>query len=203
MATAANTVDKTNRTIGILGGSFDPAHSGHLRISKLALQLLNLEEVWWLVAPQNPLKNASKLEPFAKRVTGAADMAKLESRVKVRGLEAELGTVYTVDTVAALRERWPNNRFAWIMGADNLAEVHLWKRWEQLFFQVPGAVFDRPTYSFTALESPAAQKFAAHRISRRDATSLTQITPPAWVFLWSAFDTTSSTSIRAASDKTA
>lgn len=188
--------------IGILGGSFNPAHSGHLHISELSLDLLSLDEVWWLVSPRNPLKESAELAPFEDRIERAIGIAQHEPRIRISDFERKMGTVYTVDTLESLLQRYPATHFIWIMGADNLAKLHRWRKWERLFAQVPVAVFDRPTYSFPALEGPAARKFAAERVGHRDAVSLAKMTPPAWAFLWTAFDTASSTAIRTGSDRT-
>lgn len=195
--------DSETARIGLLGGSFNPAHSGHVHISELALDLLDLDEVWWLVSPRNPMKEADELLALDERIARARETAAHEPRIRVSDFERELKTVFTVDTVQALRQRFPATRFVWIMGADNLAQLHRWHGWETLFDQVPVAVFDRPTYSFRALEGAAARKFATARIGRSDAATLADLTPPAWVFLWTAFDTASSTAIRAESDETA
>jgi nicotinate-nucleotide adenylyltransferase len=182
--------------VGLVGGSFNPAHSGHLHISQLALEILGLDAVWWLVSPQNPLKSTEGMAPLADRLAAARALAAPEPRVMVTDLERAFDTRYTVDTLAALRERYADTRWVWIMGADNLSEVHQWKDWPRIFELVPVAVFDRPSYSFQALQGVAARRFQAQRKSRAQATMLADMTPPAWVFLWSAFDPASATAIR-------
>ena len=182
--------------VGILGGSFNPAHSGHLHITALALDLLHLDEAWWLVAPQNPLKSADELAPFPDRVAAARSLANGVPRIVVTDLEQEMGTRSTVATVEALQLREPAAGFVWIMGADNLAELHRWKNWTRLLELVPVAVFDRPSYSFLALKGIAARRFADARRTRREAGLLAGATPPAWVFLWTAFDPASATAMR-------
>ena len=182
--------------VGLVGGSFNPAHSGHLHISQLALDILGLDAVWWLVSPQNPLKPSAGMAPLAERLAGARRLAAPEPRILVTDLEQNLGTRYTVDTLAALQERYPRTRWVWTMGADNLSELHRWKDWPKMFKRVPVAVFDRPSYSFDALESEAARRFQQHRVGRGQAGQLADMTPPAWVFLWSAFDPASATAIR-------
>ncbi len=120
------------RRVGLLGGSFNPAHAGHRHISLEALKRLDLDEVWWLVAPQNPLKPARGMAPFKTRLGAAAKLAD-DRRIKVLDLEAQLGTHYTVDTLAALQRRFPRTRFVWLMGADNLAQIRHWRRWTEIF----------------------------------------------------------------------
>ena len=180
----------------MLGGSFNPAHSGHLHISQLALDLLALDEVWWLVSPQNPMKAAASMAPFEARMGRAAEVAAAEPRVRVSDQERRLGTRYTADTLPALQAAFSAIRFVWIMGADNLARIHRWRRWTNIFRAVPVAVFDRPTYSFRATRGAASRRFARHRIERGRAASLADQPPPAWVFLSAAHDMASATAIR-------
>jgi nicotinate-nucleotide adenylyltransferase len=182
--------------VGLLGGSFNPAHPGHLHISQLALDILALDAVWWLVSPQNPLKPAAGMAPLEVRVAAARERAAPEPRIFVSDLEQALGTRYSVDTLSALVKRYPATRWVWIMGADNLSELHRWKDWTRLFDLAPVAVFDRPTYSFPALQGEAAKQMAEHRVTRINAAALADAKPPAWMFLWSAFDPTSATAIR-------
>jgi nicotinate-nucleotide adenylyltransferase len=185
---------------GLLGGSFNPAHAGHRRVSEAALARLGLDEVWWLVSPQNPLKAAAGMAPYSQRVAVARRVA-IHPRIRVSEAEAELGTRYTVDTLRALRQRHPNRRFVWIMGADNLVQITRWRAWPTLFRMVPVAVFNRPTYSFGALSGVAARRFARHRIPEREGKTLADRTPPAWVFLWGINDPTSATAIRGATHR--
>ena len=189
--------DRKGRRVGVLGGSFNPAHPGHLHITEVALDLLRLDEAWWLVSPRNPLKPEKHLAPLSERVSAAQALAARERRIAVSDLERDMGTRYTVDTVTALRRRHPDAGFVWIMGADNLAELHRWKDWTRLLEQVPVAVFDRPSYSFRALKGVAARRFAAARRTRRDAGSLAIAAPPAWMFLWTTFDSASASAVRA------
>lgn len=191
-----NRIDDSQLHIGLLGGSFNPPHSGHIRISELALKILGLDQVWWLVSPHNPLKEQDVLAPFNERLLQSKQITEDHPHIRVSDLEQKIGTVYTVETIQSLLQQYKNTRFVWIMGADNLAQLHLWKNWQDLFSKIVVAVFDRPTYSFQALEGPAAQKFAFARIKREDALGIATLTPPAWVFLWSAFDSSSSSRIR-------
>lgn len=138
-----------------MGGSFNPAHAGHRQISVEALRRLRLDEVWWLVSPQNPLKPAVGMAPLAVRLASARAMARHQPRIRVSAIEVELGTRFAVDTVAALRHRYRRTRFVWLVGADILPELHRWHRWRDLLRSVPVAVLARPRYAGTALRSPA------------------------------------------------
>src|SRR4051794_10672888 len=132
--------------IGLLGGSFNPAHRGHRRISLEAMRVLGLDEIWWLVSPGNPLKEgAQDMAPFEARLASARDMAK-RSRIRVSDFEAEAGTRYTVDTLRELPRRFPEHRFMWLMGADSLRNFHRWKDWREIARMVPIAVIRRPGY---------------------------------------------------------
>ena len=188
--------------VGLLGGSFNPAHGGHLHISRLALQHLGLDEVWWLVSPRNPLKAAAGMAPFEQRLAQARDVASAEPRIRVTGIEAELGSTYTADTVKALRRRFPRTRFVWLMGGDNLAQFPYWKRWQEIFRTVPIAVFARPGAQLKALAGPAARRFARARLPAAAARRLALIPPPAWVFFHTRLDPRSATRIRAERLKT-
>jgi len=181
--------------IGLLGGSFNPAHAGHRAISTTALRRLRLDAVWWLVAPQNPLKTATGTAPLRKRVAVAKAIAQ-HPRIVVSALEETLGTVYTADTVAALARRFPRVHFVWLMGADNLCQVSRWQQWPRIFATVAVAIFDRPTYSLRALAAPAARRFARQRIGEPSAARLAERQPPAWVFIRHRLNTQSSTRIR-------
>jgi nicotinate-nucleotide adenylyltransferase len=128
-------------TIGLLGGSFDPAHSGHLYVSLTALRRLHLDYIWWLVSPGNPLKGAPA--PLAKRIAAARKTAR-HPRLIVSDIERLLGTRYTIDTIAALQRRFPKVRFVWLMGSDNLEQFHLWRNWEEIARRLPIAVVQRP-----------------------------------------------------------
>jgi len=179
----------------LLGGSFNPAHEGHRHISLEAMKRLHLDEVWWLVSPQNPLKPGEGMAPFATRLAAARATAK-SPRIKVLDLEARLGTRYTVDTVAAISRFFPRTRFVWLMGADNLKQIRHWRRWTEIFRRLPIAVLDRPTYSLAALSDLAAQAFARHRVRPGAARGLAELAPPAWTFLPIKLDPHSASAIR-------
>ncbi|HXQ51486.1 MAG TPA: nicotinate-nucleotide adenylyltransferase [Stellaceae bacterium] len=183
------------RRVGLLGGSFNPAHAGHLHISREALKRLDLDQVWWLVSPQNPLKAKRGMASFARRLAAARAVAR-HPRIRIVDLEDRLGTRYTVDTLAALERRFPHIGFVWLMGADILVEIRRWKRWPEIFFRTPVAVFARPTYCQRALAGMAAQRFRRHRIAPGAARRLAAMAAPAWTFLWMPLDPSSATAIR-------
>ena len=142
------------RRIGLLGGSFNPAHGGHRRISLYLLRALALDEVWWLVSPGNPLKPRTGMAPLAARVRSAMSQAR-RAPIRVTAIERELGTRYTVDTLGALTRRYRKNDFVWLMGSDNLAQFHRWKDWRGIARTMPIAVIARPGYDASAIASPA------------------------------------------------
>jgi nicotinate-nucleotide adenylyltransferase len=186
--------------IGLLGGSFNPAHAAHRAVSLLALKRLQLDRVWWLVSPGNPLKDNKQLPPLEDRLERARAIA-ADPRIDVSALEATLGTVFSHDTVAKLRARYPNVRFVLLMGADNLTQFHRWKRWRELAGLVPIAVMDRAGLSLTALASPAAISLARWRLGEPKAPVLARSKLPAWVFLHGMKSLLSSTTIRAKSKR--
>ncbi len=182
--------------IGLLGGSFNPAHGGHRHISLLALKHLHLDELWWLVSPQNPLKSSNDMAPLGERLASAPALAR-HPRIRVSDIETRLHTRYTAATLHALRTRYPQTRFVWLMGADNLAQIPHWERWTEIFRTVPIAVFDRATYSYRALAGKAAQRFAKQRIEGRNAATLADHKAPAWVYFHARRHPASASSIRA------
>lgn len=181
----------------MLGGSFNPAHDGHRHLSLEALRKLKLDAVWWLVSPQNPLKPRAGMAPLKTRLATAAKVAS-HPRIHVTDIETELGTVYTASTLKALKRLFPRARFVWLMGADNLEQLHRWDHWQQIFHTVPIAVFARPTYSLGALSGRAAHRFDRYRVKERSAGRLAQGNPPRWVFLHTRLHPASATVIRAA-----
>ncbi len=182
------------RRVGLLGGSFNPAHDGHRHVSLWALRALRLDQVWWLVSPQNPLKSATGMAPLAQRMASAREVARHPS-IRVTDIEQRLGTRYTVDTVAALQRRHRDINFVWLMGADILVQLPRWRRWTDLVDMVPMAVLDRPGYAYPALAGQAAQYLRHNRVAK--AGKLTSTPPPAWVFLWGRRHGASATAIRA------
>jgi nicotinate-nucleotide adenylyltransferase len=183
-----------NMCIGLLGGSFNPAHEAHREISLTALKRLGLDRVWWLVAPGNPLKDPSKLASLESRVEAARKTAR-HPRIEVTGFAG--GSAYTVDLLAALKRRFPGVNFVWLMGADNLAQIHRWRAWEEIFAAVPIAVLDRPGLRLKARASKAAQRFALYQVDESDAGGLARLEPPAWTILSHRLSGLSSTALRA------
>jgi nicotinate-nucleotide adenylyltransferase len=182
--------------IGLYGGSFNPPHAAHLMVSKTALRRLHLDRVWWLVSPGNPLKPRQGLKSLEERIALSRELID-DTRIVATGLEAELGTHYTVDTVGALQRLAPDLRFVWLMGADNLAQFGQWRDWQTLAARLPLAVIDRPGFTHRALRGKAAIAMARHRIDETDAALLADIVPPAWTFLHGPRSSLSSTAIRA------
>ena len=183
------------QVIGLLGGSFDPPHAGHVHLTREALKRLGLDQVWWLVSPGNPIK-AHAPAPLAARVAASRALMR-HPRVRITDLEAGFGTRATVDTLVALRAAYPHLRFVWLMGADNLAGFHRWDRWRDIMAQVPVAVFARPGQRLRALTSPAARRFAADRIAAAEARALGLRRAPAWVYLDMPMRPDSSSALRA------
>jgi nicotinate-nucleotide adenylyltransferase len=189
--------DRRGGRIGLLGGSFNPAHAGHRSIAELARRRLRLDAVWLLVSPGNPLKPAAGMAPFAARLESARRIAD-GRRIVASGIEAALGTRYTADTLRGLRRRFPRARFVWVMGADLLEQLPRWRRWRAIAGAIPFAVFPRPTYNHRALASLAARRLASARRPERVASALAGMAPPAWVFLTAPQHAASGSAIRAA-----
>ncbi len=185
------------KRIGLLGGSFNPAHSGHRAISLHAIRALGLDEVWWLVSPGNPLKPEAGMAPFETRLASARKMAR-HAPIRVTGIEKRLKTRYTVDTLAKLTRRFPNNRFIWLMGGDNLAQFHQWRSWRDIAAKVPIAVIARPGYERSARASPAMSWLRRSVRPAGQAKNWTRWRLPALVLLRFRPDPTSATSLRAA-----
>jgi nicotinate-nucleotide adenylyltransferase len=183
--------------IGLFGGTFDPPHAAHRAASLLAMRRLGLDRVWWLVTPGNPLKDTKGLAPLAARVTAAKKLAH-HPRIDVTGLEAQLGTPYTYETVSYLVRRCPRVHFVWIMGADNLRSFHRWQRWRGIASLLPIAVVDRLGPSLYASAGAAALALARFRLPDTAAKSLPERKPPAWIYLHGLKSPLSSTALRAA-----
>lgn len=182
--------------IGLFGGSFNPPHQGHVHVVTTALKRLQLDRVWWMVSPGNPLKDHSKLGDLKSRFELSFGMVK-NPRVDVTGLEKTLGTKYSADLVDYLTTRYPSVRFIWIMGADNLTHFHKWERWEEIVAKIPVAVIDRPGDTLSTRSSRMARKYMHMRVDETDASCLKNVKAPAWTFLHAPRSHLSSTKLRA------
>jgi nicotinate-nucleotide adenylyltransferase len=182
--------------IGLFGGTFDPPHQAHLGASLLAMKRLRLDRVWWLVTPGNPLKNTRGLQPLDKRIAAARALTR-HPGITVTGLEAVINTRYTYDTLRFLARRCRGVRFVWIMGADNLRSFSRWQNWRGIAALMPIAVVDRVGPSLYATGSVAAQALARFRVPERDAATLADRRPPAWIYLHGLKSPLSSTALRA------
>ncbi len=183
--------------IGLLGGSFNPAHRGHRAITLAAIRALALDEVWWLVSPGNPLKPAKGMAPFAARFASAKVMAR-RAPIRASDIEMQLGKRYTVDTLRKIVARYPKNRFIWLMGGDNLGQFHEWRDWRRIARTVPIAVIARPGYDGRARAAPAMGWLRRFQRPVRQAKDWTEWSVPALVLLRFRPDPTSATQLRAA-----
>jgi len=181
--------------IGLLGGSFNPAHAGHLHISIEALKRLKLDQVWWLVSPQNPLKSKDGMAPYGERFASAQAIARDEHRITISNFEHRAGLHYTYATLHALKRRYPKTEFVWIMGADNLAGFHRWQRWRDIARIIPMAIFDRAPFSHTALHTKAALAMKHARLQENAISGLARH-PGRWAYILLRRHPASSTEIR-------
>jgi nicotinate-nucleotide adenylyltransferase len=186
------------QSIGLFGGSFDPAHRGHLHVSREALKRFGLDRVWWLVSPGNPLKPKGPA-PLAQRMAAARALVD-HPRILVTDIEARIGTRYTAQTIAALQALYPGVRFVWLMGADNLAQFHRWQDWRDILASVPVGVLARPGSRIAARTAKAASIYRHARLASEAAGRLARAPAPAWCFVNLPMVTTSSSAIRARGD---
>ncbi|HET9147894.1 MAG TPA: nicotinate-nucleotide adenylyltransferase [Acetobacteraceae bacterium] len=183
--------------IGLLGGSFNPAHAGHAHIARAALRALRLDQVWLLVSPGNPLKPGNGMAPLEQRLASARRIGS-GRRIIATAIEAALGTRYTADTIAALKRRFPRCRFVWLMGADNLSQLPRWNRWQEIVRAIPIAVLPRPGETRRALAGQAARMLHAARRPAIAAAALADAAPPAWTWLPIRENSISATALRRA-----
>lgn len=183
--------------IGLLGGSFNPAHDGHREISLAAINHLRLDAVWWLVTPGNPLKEGGDYEyaPYQERLAAARRVAN-HPRIVVSNFEERKGLQYTVDTLEALHDLWPQIRFVWLMGADSLEGFHKWKNWRRIASLAPIAVFNRPGHEAAATTSETAKELALFRVPSGRAADIVDAFPPAWTFIETTKNPASASAIR-------
>ena len=181
--------------IGLLGGSFDPAHAGHVHITREALKRFELDQVWWLVSPGNPLKKHGPA-PIEKRLVRARKVMD-HPKVKITDIEAQLGTRYTAQTLRAIMARAPAVQFVWLMGADNLAEFHRWQDWQWIMDTVPIGVMARPGDRISARRSVAAQRYDDARLRGPESEMLGRFRAPSWCYINLPLNDASSTAIRA------
>jgi nicotinate-nucleotide adenylyltransferase len=182
--------------IGLLGGSFDPAHEGHAHLTREAIARMGLDKVWWLVTPGNPLK-ARQPAPMAERIARAR-VVMPDPKVEITDLESRLGTRSTIDTITKLKALYPGVHFVWLMGADNLVQFHKWNRWRDILRAVPVGVFARPGSGVAARTSVAARAFRVHQVDRGE--TLRDKAAPAWCFVNMPMNKASSSAIRARGD---
>ena len=181
--------------IGLLGGSFDPPHSGHMHISKWAIKEFSLDRIWWLVSPGNPLKKDAPAD--LDRRLSACNKLVNHPKVIVTDLERVFNTRYTAQTLTSLKSQYRGVRFVWLMGADNLAEFHKWDRWQDIMHMLPVGVMARPNQQLAANCSPAARIFRESRLSVQSSTALPFKEAPSWSLLTGPMDDESSSKIRA------
>lgn len=186
--------------VGLFGGSFNPPHAGHALVAEIAIRRLKLDQLWWIVTPGNPLKDARELAPLSERLAQCEALVH-DPRVKVTAFEAAHHIRYTADTLALIKARNPGVHFVWIMGADSLADFHRWQRWRQIATTFPIAVIDRPGSTLAFLSSRMAKTFDYARIDEDDAPILTRSRAPAWTFIHGPRSLLSSTAIRNGSQK--
>ena len=183
---------KKRKYIGILGGTFDPPHSGHLFISNFSLIKLDLDEVWWIVTKKNPLKkHSSKYEIRLSKTK----IFVTQKKIKILEIKDD-ANLFSIDLIKFLKKKFPNIKFIWLMGIDNLESFHLWKEWKNIFYNIPIAIFDRPSYSLSLYRSKALSFFRNRRINNKLAKKLKFMSPPKWVFLTGFLHSQSSTQIR-------
>ncbi|HQT45882.1 MAG TPA: nicotinate-nucleotide adenylyltransferase [Acidocella sp.] len=168
--------------VGLLGGSFNPAHEGHLHVARQAMIHLGLDQLWLMVSPGNPLKPAKGMAPVAVRLASAQRIAD-GRRIIATDIERHLGTRYTADTLAALQRRFPAQKFVWLMGADNLAQLPRWRHWQRIIHAMPMLVLPRPGATRPALAGRVAARYAKHRLPARSGLCLATASAPAWILL--------------------
>ena len=169
------------KSIGLLGGTFDPIHNGHLRISMLALRHFCLDEVWWIISLANPLKKKQNITSFEERIKKAKAYPK-GKKIIVSGIEKEIKTPYSIDVINYLIKKNRKIQFVWLQGVDNLEKMHEWKKWREIFYKLPIAIFDRPFYSLNIINSKSIGFFKNKRTKKVHSSNLKSLRPPCWIF---------------------
>jgi nicotinate-nucleotide adenylyltransferase len=188
---------ESGMAIGLFGGSFNPPHAGHVLLAQIALKRLELDQIWWIVTPGNPLKDLRELAPLSERIT-ACEAITTDPRIKVTAFEAAHEVRYTADTLEIVKARNADVDFVWLMGADNLKNFHKWQRWQEIANTYPIAVIDRPGSTLAFLSSKFAKSFENARIDEEDAQTLARCKAPAWTFIHGPRSPLSSSAIRKA-----
>lgn len=185
-----------HQRIGLLGGSFNPAHAGHLHISLEAKKRLKLDAIIWLVSPQNPLKSREGMADYAARLAYATKLASAYPFITVSDIESKHGLCYSIDTISWLQKRYRRTHFVWLMGADNLANFHRWRGWKHIMQRLPIAIFDRAPYSHHALHQKAALAFHSYRLDSKLSGHLALCAAPRWCYLFMPRHPQSATDLR-------
>ncbi len=181
-------------TIGLLGGSFDPPHEGHVHITKLALKIFNLSKIWWLVCPENPIKSVTPSDVNSRFLASKKIMK--HPSVVITDLERKLKTKYTFQTLIKLKKLYPSTKFVWLIGADNLINFHHWKNWDWIMKNIPVGVLARPEEQIKAGLSRTAIKFGNYRLPKEKSIILSNYIPPVWTLSTGPMRNISSTEIR-------
>lgn len=181
--------------VGLFGGSFNPPHAGHVLLAEIALRRLDLDQLWWMVTPGNPLKSVRELMPLSDRIAACEALTE-DPRIKVTAFEASHRVRFTADTLDLVKTRNPNVNFVWLMGADNLKNFHRWQRWRKIVETMPIAVIDRPGATLSYISSIVAKTFGYARIDEEDAPRLARMKAPAWTFIHGPRSSLSSSAIR-------
>jgi nicotinate-nucleotide adenylyltransferase len=181
--------------VGLFGGSFNPPHAGHVLLAEIALRRLQLDQLWWMVTPGNPLKSTRELKPLSERLAACEQISE-DPRIKVTAFEAAHRIRFTLDTLTLVKSRNPDVNFVWLMGADNLKNFHHWQNWHQIALTFPIAVIDRPGSTLSYISSKMAKTFDYARVDEDDAPQLSLMKAPAWTFIHGPRSTLSSSAIR-------
>jgi len=187
--------NKRNMKIGLLGGSFNPAHKGHLYISKIALRQLNLNEIWWIITPQNPLKSSTTYITYNKRIKLAENLIK-GNKIRINPVENNQNNYYTANTLNIIAKKYSAAKFIWLMGADNLTQLNKWYRWKYIFNIMPIAVFDRENYSYSTFNSISGKRYFSKLYRTKSSESIFKKKLPSWTFLHIKKNPLSSSKIR-------